>query len=113
MNNPNPFENISGIQQDANFANDTFEHINSHGANPEKLARLLSVFKLVRKALGQDENLLDVITGYQASIDAKYHNDFVKIAELQHYVNTLKKSRSGSPNGFYSAQQNDNPNEQK
>lgn len=59
----------------------------SAGRNPLRLAQILSVFDLTMCLLGwQDKplaNLSVFFSQYQASIDAKYHNDFkdIKIAE--------------------------------
>lgn len=59
----------------------------SAGANPLKLAQILSTFDFVIGLLKwQDKPLADLshfLTNYQASIDAKYHDDFkeVQIAE--------------------------------
>ena len=59
----------------------------SSGRNPTKLAQILSVFDFNMQLLGwQDKPLAsfaNFLTQYQASIDAKYHDDFkeVQIAE--------------------------------
>ena len=59
----------------------------SAGRNPVKLAQILSTFDMVMNIMGwQDKplaNLSTYLTSYQASIDAKYHNDFkdIQIAE--------------------------------
>lgn len=59
----------------------------SAGRNPEKLAKILSAFDLVINIFGWQEkplaNLTSFLTQYQASVDAKYHNDFkdVQVAE--------------------------------
>lgn len=64
-----------------------FQHIGSAGNNPLKLAQILSVFDFTMNLLGwQDRPLANFsrfLTGYQASLDAKYHNDFkdISIAE--------------------------------
>ena len=61
-----------------------FQTIGSAGNNPLKLAQILSTFDFVINLLGwQDKplaNLSKFLTQYQASIDAKYHNDFKDIA---------------------------------
>lgn len=98
------------LSSDNNFAPDTFEYTYSHGINNEKLAKITATWKMVMGFLGwtDEVKMIDIVSGYQASIDGKYHNDFVKIAELQHYVNTLRKSRSNTPTGFYSSGQAEN-----
>ena len=59
----------------------------SAGNNPVKLAQICATFDLVINLLGWQKkplaNLSTFLTQYQASIDAKYHNDFkdVQIAE--------------------------------
>lgn len=65
-----------------------FNTLGSAGNNNEKLAKILAVFDLVIKLLGWEtdssvSSLSAIITQYQASIDAKYHDDFkaVLIAE--------------------------------
>ena len=64
-----------------------FRSDGSAGNNPLKLAQILSVFDFNMNLLGwQDKplaNLSSFLTQYQASLDAKYHNDFkeVMIAE--------------------------------
>lgn len=64
-----------------------FEAKGSSGRNPVKLAQILSTFDFVMNLMGwQDKplaNLTIFLTQYQASIDAKYHNDYkeIKIAE--------------------------------
>lgn len=57
------------------------------GRNPQKLAQILSAFDMFINIMGWEDkplaNLTTFLTSYQASIDAKYHNDFkdVLIAE--------------------------------
>lgn len=55
----------------------------SAGNNPEKLAKILSAYDYVMCVLGWQKediaNLSNIITQYQASLDAKYHNDFKEI----------------------------------
>ena len=64
-----------------------FNASGSAGNNPLKLAQILSVFDLVVSIMGwQDKplaNLTRFLTHYQASLDAKYHDDFkeVQVAE--------------------------------
>lgn len=64
-----------------------FQTKGSSGANPLRLAQICSVFDYVMIILGwQDKpiaNLPKFLTQYQASINAKYHNDYkdVLVAE--------------------------------
>ena len=55
----------------------------SAGRNPVKLAQILSIYETVISILGwQDRpiaNLTRFLVNYQASIDAKYHNDFKEV----------------------------------
>lgn len=55
----------------------------SAGRNPVKLARILIAFDTAISILKwQDKPLSDLVsfcTNYQASIDAKYHNDFKEV----------------------------------
>lgn len=66
---------------------EVFRTSGSAGNNPQRLAQLLTGFDLAMAILGwQDKplaNLTKFVTGYQASLDAKYHEDFkdVLIAE--------------------------------
>ncbi len=70
-----------------NDAGAMFATKGSAGRNPQKLAQILSIFDFTINLLGWQEkplaNLSIFLTQYQASIDAKYHNDYkeVKIAE--------------------------------
>ena len=74
-------------QKTKSNANVIFQTIGSSGRNPLKLAQILATFDFVINLLGwQDKplaNLTTFLTQYQASVDAKYHNDFkdVLIAE--------------------------------
>ncbi len=64
-----------------------FQTSGSAGANPQRLAQILTAFDLAMRILGwQDKplaNLTNFLTQYQASIDTKYHKDFkdVLVAE--------------------------------
>ena len=59
----------------------------SAGNNPEKLAKILSAWDYFINIMGWQNDdiasLSNVITQYQASLEAKYHNDFkdVLVAE--------------------------------
>lgn len=60
-----------------------FNTAGSAGRNPLKLAQILSTFEFVIRLLGWEDkplaNLPMFLTQYQASIDAKYHNDFKEV----------------------------------
>lgn len=64
-----------------------FHTVGSSGNNPLRLAQILSVFDFVIHTLGWSEKPIakftTFLTQYQASLDAKYHNDYkdVLIAE--------------------------------
>lgn len=60
-----------------------FKASGSAGRNPLKLAQILSVFDFNIGLLGWETkplaNLTRFLTQYQASIDAKYHNDYKEV----------------------------------
>ena len=64
-----------------------FQSSGSAGNNSLKLAQILSIFDFNIQLLGWQNkplaNLSSFLTSYQASLDAKYHNDFkdISIAE--------------------------------
>ena len=64
-----------------------FESRGSAGRNPVKLARILTAYDLMINIFGWQNkplaNLTNFITGYQASIDTRYHKDFkdIQVAE--------------------------------
>lgn len=70
-----------------NFVSSMLRTIGSAGRNPQKLAQICTTFDLIMEILNwQDRPLAkftQILTQYQASIDAKYHNDLkdVFIAE--------------------------------
>ena len=55
----------------------------SAGNNPEKLAKILSAYDFVMHVFGWEKeniaSLSNIITQYQASLEAKYHNDFKEV----------------------------------
>ncbi len=75
-----------------------FNAAGSAGRNPEKLARILSAFDLIIGIFGWEDkplaNLTQFVTGYQASIDAKYHNDFKEI-QIAEEVERKRAERKG------------------
>lgn len=64
---------------------DIFRHGSSAGANNTELARILVALDSAFTLLGwkKGKELIDIITGYQASIDTQYHNDYKTIAAIQ------------------------------
>lgn len=64
-----------------------FQSSGSAGNNPVKLAQILTIFDFNIQLLGWQSkplaSLSKFLTSYQASLDAKYHNDFkdISIAE--------------------------------
>lgn len=60
-----------------------FHSDGSAGNNPLKLAQISSIFDFTMGLLGwQDKplaNLTSFLTQYQASLDAKYHNDYKEV----------------------------------
>lgn len=80
-------QGIEARQVNARNTELVFASKGSAGNNPQKLAQICSIWDFVINIMGwQDKplaNLSKFLTEYQASIDAKYHNDFkdVLIAE--------------------------------
>lgn len=70
-------------REDKNYSNLMFHALGSAGRNPVKLAQILSVFDNVMLAMGWQgkplANLSKFLTQYQASVDAKYHDDFKEV----------------------------------
>ena len=70
----------------------------SAGNNPEKLAQILATWDFVVNIMGwQDKplaNLTKFCASYQASIDAKYHNDFKEIA-IAEEIERRREQRKG------------------
>lgn len=64
-----------------------FESRGSAGRNPTKLAQICSTFNFVIGLLGWEKkplaNLSLFLTQYQASIDAKYHDDYKDVLIAQ------------------------------
>lgn len=78
---------LSFRQQKSSNIDLIFAAKGSAGRNPVKLAQILAPFDYAIKLMGwQDRPLADLtsfLVNYQASIDAKYHDDFkeIKIAD--------------------------------
>ena len=74
-------------QRPTSDRNMVFQSAGSAGNNPLKLAQILAIFDFNINLLGWQNrplaNLSRFLTSYQASLDAKYHNDFkdISIAE--------------------------------
>lgn len=70
----------------------------SAGRNPVKLARILATFDLVISIMGWEDkplaNLTKFVTNYQASIDAKYHDDFKEI-QIAEEIERRRTERKG------------------
>ena len=85
-------------QKTKSNANTIFQTIGSSGRNPLKLAQILSTFDFAINLLGwQDKplaNLTTFCTQYQASIDAKYHNDFKEVL-ISEEVERKRSERKG------------------
>ena len=75
-----------------------FQSSGSAGNNPIKLAQILSVFDFNIQLLGWQNkplaNLSKFLTSYQASLDAKYHNDFKDIS-IAEEVERKRSERKG------------------
>jgi len=75
-----------------------FQSSGSAGRNTQKLAQILSVFDFNIRLLGwQDKPLANLslfLTQYQASIDAKYHNDYKEI-KVSEEVERKRADRKG------------------
>lgn len=70
-------------QKTANNTGMIFEARGSAGNNPLKLAQILATFDFNINLLGWQNkplaNLSKFLVSYQASLDAKYHNDFKEV----------------------------------
>jgi len=83
----------------------TFNAQGSAGNNPVKLARILSAYELAMNILGWDTPLSKIVSNYQASVNAKYHDDHVRISVAERVSvllkrNIMAKNRSGGDD-FY------------
>lgn len=85
-------------QKAVSNANMIFWASGSAGRNPQKLAQILSTWDFVINLLGwQDKplaNLSKFLTQYQASIDAKYHDDFKEVL-IAEEVERKRANRKG------------------
>ena len=90
--------------QKQNGDNDRAKHmfgsIGSHGANPKRLAQLCSVWDFTMSLLGwEDVKLTDIITGYQASIDGRYHDDYKAVATIEELDRRMAMRRASAYKG--------------
>src|SRR3990172_6986187 len=74
-------------------AKHVFDALASHGANSDRLARLLIAWDFAMSALEWKTELANIVVHYQASVDAKYHDDFVKIATIEELDKRLSLRR--------------------
>ena len=83
----------------------TFNAQGSAGNNNTQLARILSAYELAMNILGWDNSLSKIISNYQASVDAKYHDDHVKISIAERVSVLLKRNimarNKGGSEDFY------------
>lgn len=92
-------------QKGQDFSAPAFKSQLSAGNNNVRLARICAVWDYVCQIMSTNkfksdgvtpkqwgDSLTDIVTSYQASLNAKYHDDFVKIAVAQREEE--KKSKS-------------------
>lgn len=81
-----------------NFLQSIFHTKGSAGRNNEKLSKLLSAYDMLINILKwQDKplaNLSEIITQYQASIDAKYHDDYKEVL-IAEEIERRREQRKG------------------
>lgn len=72
---------IAFRQKPSDYVKNIFKTGGSAGANPKKLAQIVTVLDFAFDVLGWDDiSFSTIITANQASISAKYHNDFKEIS---------------------------------
>ena len=81
---------------DSDRAQHIFKNAGSAGANNEKLARILIAWDFAMNVLHWNISLTDLLTKYQASVGAKYHDDYTKVATTEELDYRLAKRRAGS-----------------
>lgn len=69
-----------------------FRSHGSAGNNNEKLARIMSAYEIAMDILGWEKPLSQIVTQYQASLDAKYHDDFVKMSIAERVSVLMKRN---------------------
>jgi hypothetical protein len=76
------FTSKQGNQEDT--AKHVFNATKSAGANNQRLSQLLVAWDFSMSLLGwKDVTLTDTVVNYQASINAKYHNDYKSIKTIE------------------------------
>ena len=81
-----------------NRANHMFSALRTHGANPKRLAQLLTVWEYTMKILEWDDNLTSIVADYQASIDTRYHDDYKAVATIEELDRRLAMRRASAYN---------------
>jgi hypothetical protein len=72
------------LDDSADRAKHIFNSLGSAGNNNAELARILLALDFAFKLLNwKDITLVDCIAKYQASVDAKYHNDYKAVATIE------------------------------
>jgi len=71
-----------------------FGHQGSYGSNNDELAQILAVYDYAMKDLGWENNLSDIVSGYQASVDAKSHDDYKEVATIEELDRRMAMRRS-------------------
>lgn len=93
------------VQERAKFM---FDAVKQAGNNKDKLARLLITWDYICTIMNwPNENLSELVSRYQASVDAKFHNDYKAVATIEELDNRMATRRSsgllrqnnGGPNG--------------
>jgi len=76
-----------------------FNAIASAGNNNERLARLLTAWDFAISILKWDDvTLTNIVVNYQASVDAKYHDDYKSVATIEELDRRMALRRSMSRN---------------
>jgi hypothetical protein len=75
-----------------------FNALASAGANNERLAKLLIAWDFATSLLKWNVTLTEIVTNYQASIDAEYHKDYKAVATIEELDRRVALRRSMSRN---------------
>lgn len=77
---------------------DIFGTRGSQGNNPQKLAKILAAYDIAITVLNWNKehvaNLSHIVSQYQASLDAKYHNDYKEVL-IAEEIERRKEERKG------------------
>ena len=74
-----------------------FRHDKSAGNNNQDLARIMFGLHYAYSVLGWDDHkIIDLATGYQASVDGKYHDDYKAVANTEEVDERFAKRRASS-----------------